>query len=445
MKNVVEANLDKQGDILQDFILDIMSSLGLGHSTTIANTIILILVFAASYALYYLLILFGISWIRKGLRSSKKALLFELGQREVLRYMVMVAIMVTMQMMVKSWMLPSPGRDAIMACLKVVGLIFTGLTINEFVTLIAHLAARHKKFQKFPIRGIEQTIKLVVAIAIALLIISVLIGKSPLILLSGLGAMTAVLMLVFKDPLMGLVSGIQLSANDMLAVDDWLTMPSIGVDGTVLDIGLTTVKVENFDNSFSYVPTSFLISTAFVNMRGMSQSGGRRISRAINIDMNSVRFLKEEDIAEFKHSHLLEQYLDHKTKEIKQFNESRRSDLSYNFNGRRLTNLGTFRAYVLQYLKSHPSVNKGMSIMVRLMDPTPNGIPLQVYCFTNTTVWAEYEAIQSDIFDHLLAVLPMFDLSIYQNLGGKDVSQALIKGLQNQSAAQGMSAANIIQ
>ncbi|MEX3242382.1 mechanosensitive ion channel family protein [Serratia quinivorans] len=278
---------------------------------------------------------------------------------------------------------------------------------------------------QLPLRGIFQGLKLVAAILIGIMIVSLLMGKSPLLLLSGLGAMTAVLMLVFKDPILGLVAGIQLSANDMLSIGDWLEMPKYGADGAVTDIGLTTVKVRNWDNTVTTIPTYALISDSFKNWRSMSESGGRRIKRSINIDTTSVHFLSDEEQQRLNRNPLLQRYLNDKTQELSQHNQQIAVDLSSPLNGRRLTNLGTLRAYLVAYLRAHPNIHQNMTLMVRQLAPTPEGLPLEIYAFTNTTVWAEYESIQSDIFDHILAVINEFDLRVHQTPTGNDMRSML--------------------
>ncbi|MGO4742915.1 mechanosensitive ion channel family protein [Serratia quinivorans] len=279
--------------------------------------------------------------------------------------------------------------------------------------------------KQLPLRGIFQGLKLVAAILIGIMIVSLLMGKSPLLLLSGLGAMTAVLMLVFKDPILGLVAGIQLSANDMLSIGDWLEMPKYGADGAVTDIGLTTVKVRNWDNTVTTIPTYALISDSFKNWRSMSESGGRRIKRSINIDTTSVHFLSDEEQQRLNRNPLLQRYLNDKTQELSQHNQQSGVDLSSPLNGRRLTNLGTLRAYLVAYLRAHPGIHQNMTLMVRQLAPLPEGLPLEIYAFTNTTLWAEYESIQSDIFDHLLAVINEFDLRVHQTPTGNDMRSML--------------------
>lgn len=273
---------------------------------------------------------------------------------------------------------------------------------------------------QLPLKGIFQGIKLVTAIIIGILIISLLIGQSPAILISGLGAMAAVLMLVFKDPILGLVAGIQLSANDMLKLGDWLEMPKYGADGAVIDIGLTTVKVRNWDNTITTIPTWSLVSDSFKNWSGMSASGGRRIKRSLNIDTTSIHFLDEQEQQRLIRAKLLKPYMDSRHEEISAWNQQYAGEQSV-LNERRMTNVGTFRAYLQEYLRHHPRIRQDMTLMVRQLAPDANGLPIEIYCFTNTVVWAEYEGIQADIFDHVFAVVDEFGLRIHQTPTGNDI------------------------
>jgi len=306
------------------------------------------------------------------------------------------------------------------------GLVLFGvLSLFSLLDTVEDLSTNSPHGRRLPVRGIFQSIKLVTSILAVIYAISLVIGKSPAILLSGLGAMTAVLLLVFKDSILGLVAGIQLSANDMLAVGDWLEMPKYGADGDVIDIGLTTVKVGNWDKTITTIPTYALISDSFKNWRGMSEAGGRRIKRAIYIDATSVQFLDETDIKRLRRAKLLSEYMENKIAEIKKYNEENAGDDSSPVNSRRLTNLGTFRAYMTAYLKANKNIHANMTQMVRQLDPGPDGIPLEVYAFTSRIEWVIYEGIQADIFDHIFAVLPEFGLRVYQHPTGHDVREVL--------------------
>ena len=271
-----------------------------------------------------------------------------------------------------------------------------------------------------PIKGYLQLIKIVVFIVAAILGIAVLIDRSPLLLLSGLGAMTAVLMLVFKDTIMSFVAAVQLSSNDMLRVGDWLEMPALNADGDVIDIALHTVKVQNWDKTITTIPTWRLINEPFKNWRGMSESGGRRIKRSLFIDQTSVRFLTEEERQRLRRFALIDDYLERKRVQLEAYNRVLLAEGKDPVNTRRVTNLGTFRAYVVEYLRAHPGIHQNMTLMVRQLQPGATGLPLEIYCFTNTTAWVEYEGIQADIFDHLYAIVREFDLRVFQEPTGQD-------------------------
>lgn len=300
-------------------------------------------------------------------------------------------------------------------------LLFALLSLFSVLDAFESLVYGRSNRIRFPFRGLIQTIKLVASLLIGLLAVSVLMGKSPLILFSGLGALSAVLLLVFKDAILGLVAGIQLSANQMLSVGDWLEMPKYGADGDVIDIALTTVKVRNWDKTITTIPTYALISDSFKNWRGMSDAGARRIKRSVLIDTSSIRFLDEALLQHLRKAALLDKYLDEMTQTVRRDNEKKNLDMSVRINGRRLTNIGTFRAYLVSYLKVHPDIHKGMTLLIRQRDPTRDGLPIEIYTFTNTTNWNRYEDIQSDIFDHIFAVLPEFELRAHEAPTGHDL------------------------
>ena len=299
-------------------------------------------------------------------------------------------------------------------------MLYALLSFFSLLDVIFNLSQKLSAASQLPLKGIFQGVKLVSAILVGILIISLLLGQSPAILISGLGAMAAVLMLVFKDPILGLVAGIQLSANDMLKLGDWLEMPKYGADGAVTDIGLTTVKVRNWDNTITTIPTWSLVSDSFKNWSGMSASGGRRIKRSINIDTTSVHFLDEQEQQRLIQARLLKPYMDSRHEEITLWNQQHGSGESV-LNLRKMTNIGTFRAYLNEYLRNHPRIRKDMTLMVRQLAPDANGLPIEIYAFTNTVVWAEYEEIQADIFDHIFAVVDEFGLRIHQSPTGNDI------------------------
>jgi miniconductance mechanosensitive channel len=270
-----------------------------------------------------------------------------------------------------------------------------------------------------PIKGYLQVVKIVVAVVATILILATLLDRSPLIFLSGIGAMTAVLLLIFRDTILSLVASVQITGNDMVRVGDWIEMPQLGADGDVIDVALHTVKVQNWDKTITSIPTHRLISDSFKNWRFMSLSGGRRIKRALAIDMTTVRFLDPRETDRLARVSLLADYVEGKRKELAEHNQGRDDegpDL------RRLTNLGTFRAYIERYLRAHPRIHPGMTLIVRQLAPTPTGIPIEIYCFTSTTEWAAYEGIQSDLFDHFLSIAPEFGLRAFQSPSGADVA-----------------------
>ena len=270
---------------------------------------------------------------------------------------------------------------------------------------------------KLPLKGICQAIKLVVNATGVIFILSILLDKSPVYFFSGLGALTAVLLLVFKDVILGLVAGIQLTANNMVRKGDWVEMPKYGADGDVIDVSLTTVKVQNWDKTITTIPAYAMVSDAFKNWRGMSESGGRRIKRSITLDISSVRFLKRSEVEDLERIECLQSYLNSKKSEIgtKGMNLDELGEVSPLLNGRNLTNIGTFRAYCKEYLGAHPKIHhEGMTFLVRQLPSNEKGVPIEIYVFVNDTRWVEYEGIQSDIFDHLLASLPIFGLRAFQ-------------------------------
>jgi miniconductance mechanosensitive channel len=306
-------------------------------------------------------------------------------------------------------------------------MLYSLLSLFSLLDVIYNFSQKLTFASNIPLKGIFQGVKLISAIVIGIMMISRIIGQSPAILISGLGAMAAVLMLVFKDPILGLVAGIQLSANRMLKLGDWLEMPKFGADGAVTDIGLTTVKVQNWDNTITTIPTYALVSDAFKNWSGMSQSGGRRIKRSINIDTTSIHFLSNEEQQRLINARLLKPYMDSRSKEIEEYNRTHNSDTSSVLNGRSMTNVGTFRVYLTEYLQNHPRIRKDMTLMVRQLAPGVDGLPLEIYCFTNTVAWLGYEAIQADIFEHIFAVIEEFGLRIHQSPTGNDIRSVAVQ------------------
>jgi len=305
-------------------------------------------------------------------------------------------------------------------------ILFLVLALSALLNALLDIYARTEHARTRSIKGYVQLAKMVLFVFGAIIIVATLIDRSPLLLLSGLGAMSAVILLVYKDTLLSFVASVQLTSNDMLRVGDWIEMPQVGADGDVVDITLHTVKVQNFDKTIVSIPTWRLMSESFKNWRGMQQSGGRRIKRSLFIDASGVRFIHDDEEQKLTQVRLLTDYINRKQAELKSWNEAQGNVAAMSANRRRMTNIGTFRAYALAYLKSHPEIQPNMTCMVRQMQTTAQGVPLEIYCFTRTTAWADYERIQGDIFDYLLAVLPEFGLSLYQQPSGSDLRAGLL-------------------
>jgi len=278
---------------------------------------------------------------------------------------------------------------------------------------------------RIPIKGFIQVFKILIYFISAIFIISILMNKTPMYLFSSLGALTAILMFIFKDAILGFVAGIQLSANRMVSNGDWIEMPKYGADGDIVEIALTTVKVQNWDKTITTIPTYALITDSFKNWRGMSESGGRRIKRSINIDMNTIQFCTDEMLARFSKIKYISNYIEKTKSKVQRTNELEKVDNTSLANGVRMTNIGTFRAYVHAYLINHPLISQEMTLLVRQLAPTEHGLPIEIYVFSKDKVWANYEAIQADIFDHILAVLPEFDLRVFQDPSGADFSKLI--------------------
>lgn len=295
------------------------------------------------------------------------------------------------------------------------------LLLNALLNAVNDIYMGYEVSKSRPIKGFIQVLKIVILIIGIITLTSILIGKSPLILLSGLGAISAVLMLIFKDSILGFVAGIQLSGNDMVRIGDWVEMPKYDADGDVIDITLTTVKVQNWDMTITMIPSYALVSDSFKNWRGMQDTGGRRIKRSIYIDTESIQFCTQEMLDRFKKINYISQYIESKEKEIEAYNYNNKINKEIKVNGRNLTNIGSFRVYISNYLMNHQGVHKDMTIMVRQLAPGENGLPLEIYCFVNDIRWTSYETVQSDIFDHILAVASEFDLRIFQNPSGYDM------------------------
>lgn len=297
---------------------------------------------------------------------------------------------------------------------KVYEVFIYSQVLDSILTTLNDIYNTYEISKSKPIKGFTQVLKTIIYIISFLLVIAILTQKQLSNILIGLGTLSAVLMLVFKDPILGFVGGLQLTVNDMLRIGDWIVMEKSKADGEVLEIGLTSVKVQNWDMTITTIPTYSLISDSFTNWRGMENSGGRRIARSFVIDADTVKFCTQEMLERYKKYQLVTKYIIEKEKEIEEYNKLHNIDDSNLVNGRRQTNIGIFRAYLTEYLSNCPYINKDMTFMVRQLAPTEFGIPMQIYAFSSNKAWIKYENIQSDIFDHVFAVVQMFDLKIYQ-------------------------------
>lgn len=307
-------------------------------------------------------------------------------------------------------------------------LMIAGFTIVLGFIKVAELGlSKHPTFKDKPLMSYFQLIRIILFIVLFILILSILLEKDPIYFLSAFGAMTAILLLIFKDTILGLVASVQISANDMVRVGDWVEMPKFNADGDVMAINLHTVKVQNWDKTITTIPTYYFITDSFKNWRGMVETGGRRIKRSILINTQTIKFIDSQTREYYKKYHLISDYMEERQKEIEAYNADKNVDASVLINGRRMTNLGVFRKYTENYIRNNPNIRQDMTILVRQLAIEERGVPIEIYCFTNTTAWVAYEAIQADLFDHLLAAAEYFGLEIFQQPTGKDISASIEK------------------
>jgi len=301
--------------------------------------------------------------------------------------------------------------------------LFIILIINSLLDSFIEIISKFEKFKDRPLKSYSQVVKMIISIIGAILVFGIITGQNFWSLFAGLGAISAVLLLVFKDTIMAFVASIQIASYDLVKVGDWIEIPSLGVDGDVMDMALHTIKVRNFDKTITTVPTNKLIEQSFKNWRGMENTGSRRIKRAIHIDISSIKFLSEEMLSRFNKFQLITEYLKDKKDEVENDNSEKGVDTSELINGRRMTNIGTFREYLKAYLHSRNDINDNLTFLIRQLSPGAEGVPIQIYVFASTTAWVKYEEIQSDIFDHIMAVIPEFDLKVFQNPTGHDFKE----------------------
>lgn len=427
----------KLNDYLQEFsqnTLSFFKNLGIpsGIATIFNFILLLLLAITITYVIYFLvrrlLRLIVIQTIRKtDIVFFKYALNHKLPHYLSL-LAPLLAFYITIPIVFQDYQ--SAGKLLLGLCevyfiLAVIWLLMT------FVKIGGDLLKEHPSFKTKPIESYEQVVRIILYLVGIVMLFSNLTGKSPVVFFTAMGAVSAVLLLMFKDTIMGFVASIQVTTNDMVRIGDWITMPKYGADGDIQEINLTTVKVQNFDKTITTIPTYALISDSFHNWRGMRQAGGRRIKRALNIKQSSIRFVKPEELEELQKIQLLTSYIQHRQGDIDKYNTRTNANKELLINGRNLTNAGLFRKYIDNYIASHTGTNKNMSMMVRQLAPTQHGLPIEVYVFANTTVWTEYEHIMADIFDHIIAAAPYFGLQVYEMEGAGDIKHINMTGNQN--------------
>ncbi len=387
-------------------------------ATLVAAALIVVLA-AASYVVTqrYLVVLLGRLTRRTRFVWDKA-----LDERDFFRRLAWVVPLLVVRAGLPAVPLLSDGFTALLQRFVAAAMLLVfASAVGAFLAALGDLYARMPNASARPIKGYLQAIVLVVYILVTIVVVATLIGRDPLLILGGLGAASAVLLLVFRDTLLSLVAGIQLTGNDQVRMGDWIEMPQFDADGPVVDIALNTVKVQNWDRTFTVIPTHKFLDHSFRNWRGMENSGGRRIMRSLLIDMQSVRFLTDDEIVALRRFTLLHEYLDAKASDIQTWTQTHPEAAADPVNARRLTNIGTFRAYIAAYLRARSDIRQDMTFLVRQLDPTPQGLPLEVYVFVADIQWPAYEAVQSDVFDHLFAIIGEFDLRVYQEPSGRDV------------------------
>lgn len=417
--------------LLRDWISENLGRVGLAPgvasiTTTAASLLILALLSIATNFLAKRVILRFVSEVVRRTRNSWDDILVE---RSVFGRLSHLAPGVVMYALAPVALGHLETVTVAIQRLTIVYMIIAGTgTLYALLDALADISKSFVSFSKVPVKSYSQLAKIFVFVIAAVFVVATLLDKSPWGIVSGIGALTAVILLLFRDSILGLVATVQLSGNDMVRVGDWIEMPSYDADGDVVDISLHTVKVQNWDKTITTIPTHALISQSFRNWRSMQESGGRRIKRSILIDMNTVRFVDQEMLQKYRKFDYLSEYVEEKLSEIEKYNRNHVRDLSEVVNGRRLTNLGTFRAYVEVYLQRHPLISDEMTFLVRQLQPTDRGLPLEIYVFSKDIRWANYEKIQADIFDHLLAVIPEFGLRVYQAPSGRDIRRLGVTG-----------------
>jgi len=411
-------------DILRGWIID--QGMDLSAANFLARGLIIVLIIVLSFIVYLL----AKHFILRGLTAiiSRTATQWDdvILRKKVFNRLALLTPAIVIYI---STPIPFEGYDSLISLINGLVLIYMIaigiLAINAFLNASLDIYTTYEVSNRIPIKGFIQVFKIIIYFTSGIFIISILLDKTPIYLFSSLGALTAVLMFIFKDSILGFVAGIQLSANRMVANGDWIEMPKYGANGDIIEIALTTVKVQNWDKTITTIPTYALITESFKNWRGMSESGGRRIKRSISIDMNTIQFCSEDMLDRFSKVQYISRYIETMKVEMQEKNELEQVDNSSLVNGRRMTNIGTFRAYVKAYLTNHPMINQEMTFLVRQLAPTEHGLPIEIYVFSKDQDWANYESIQANIFDHILAVVPEFDLRVFQDPSGMDFKKLM--------------------
>ncbi len=408
------------------FISDFFITKGMAEpiANVIGITATIILILLLAYVSYWITKRYMVHVIEIVFQRSKNTWDDALVQHGFVRRLSMLMPIIVVYMSADLMLPTQTMTSELFKRLAMVFFVFAGVWMLDSILLaIREIYYKSDVSLRRPIRGYLDGIKIITYVMAGIFIVSILTGKSPWGILGILGGFTVVLLLVFKDTILGFVASIQLSGLDMIRVGDWIEMPKYGADGDVIDVTIHTVKVRNWDKTITTIPTYSLVSDAFKNWRGMSESGGRRIKRAIHIDLSSIKFCNDEMLERFRKFDLIKNYIAEKQEEISSYNKEQTLNPEQLINGRRQTNIGVFRAYIIAYLKIHPKIHQSMTFLVRHLEPTQYGLPVQIYVFSKDQVWANYEAIQADIFDHLLAAVPEFDLRVFQNPSGYDFSR----------------------
>ncbi|MDR0691888.1 MAG: mechanosensitive ion channel family protein [Prevotellaceae bacterium] len=420
---------------IEQLLLKWLETLGFVSAPVfLSHLIILVCVLSLAYVIYYVSKRIMIALVRKLIEKKRGIWRINLLRKHFFHKLAFIPALLFINPFIKALFLTQGDTSHfILIAYNVLSVVVISAILISFLSALEHNYRSTKYARRSSIKGIIQALQTVIVIIAVIFSLSLIIGVKISVLLTALGAASAVLMLVFKDPILGLVGGIQLSINRIVLPGDWIEVPSAGADGTVIEISQISVKVKNWDNTIVTVPTYDLVARPVKNWRGMSESGVRRIKRSIYIDMNSVKFCDDEMLERFRKIQYLPDYIDGKQDEITRENAEKNICPEMEINGRRQTNLGVFRAYLQRYLEHHQQLDNRFTLMARQLDPTANGIPLEIYVFTKTTEWLKYEAIQSDIFDHIIAATPYFDLRIFQNPSGydyKETTRALTKSVQ---------------